>query len=156
MNKTCRHNTLLHSLMDNELSDKKKRFMEEHLQECALCQAEKASLSTLSGLLKELDDVELSNGFNRSFWNKVDDYEGKKLSGFFGGRVAGRWRIVFAPLLVTLILISGIFMLKKPMTMNYDDIILVEHMDLLDDFDVVNNLDLIENMDVLNQMKEAS
>ena len=159
MKKSCKHNTLLQSLMDGELSDEKKRFMEHHLTLCDQCRKDHASLRKLSDLLGQINDIELSPGFDRSFWKKVDDYDKNRLSAFFGGRMTGRWRMVFAPLLVTLVLISGIFFTKKaftPFTMNYDDIILVSHIEFLNDFDIINNLDLIENMDVLSQMKEAS
>jgi hypothetical protein len=159
MKKSCKHNALLQSLMDGELSDEKKRFMEHHLTLCDQCQEDHASLRKLSDLLGQIDDIELSSGFDRSFWKKVDDYDKNRLSAFFGGRVTGRWRMVLAPLLVTLVLISGIFFTKKaftPFTMSYDEIILVSHIEFLHDLDIVNNLDMNENKDVLSQMKEAS
>ena len=159
MKKICQESAHLQPLIDDELSDDKKRFIENHLSECELCQAEQTSLLKLSGLLKELDDIELSADFNRSFWKKVDEYEEKKRSTFFWGKISARWRMAFVPLLIVLVLISGVFTTKKPFTsfsLSYDDIVLVDHIEFLDDFDMVNNLDLIENMDVLNQMKEAS
>jgi hypothetical protein len=147
---------MVQSFMDNELTEPEKRFMDGHLAGCADCRTEQAELTRLSGILNELDDIDLSPGFDRTFWQKIDALDGKKRRTFFGEWMAARWRLAFAPIFIVLILIGGVMMRHKPVTLTSEDIFMVDHMDLMDDYDVVNNLDVVEDMDILMHMKESS
>ena len=157
MKKTCSYEHLIQPFMDGELPDDRRRDVERHIARCGTCTAELNSYQKLGGLLHSLPDVEVTGDFDRNFWKKVDDYEGtrlsaRKLKALFGGWVARRWAVGLAPLLATLILFSGVYMLKKPFFLDSDEAMLVNQIDLYRDFDVVENLDLLENMDDLDSM----
>ncbi|MFA6010885.1 MAG: zf-HC2 domain-containing protein [Desulfobacteraceae bacterium] len=147
MKKTCPHCDLLDPFMDGELPEDRIRFIEHHLSICQICTDELHSLQTLKGLLHELDDVPVSMDFDRNFWKKVDEYEGKRLPALFGGWFARRWRFGIAPLLATFILVIGVVTLvRNTQNIPVNDTLLVEQLDLYQDYDVVNNLDVLEQL----------
>ncbi|MBU1169114.1 MAG: zf-HC2 domain-containing protein [Proteobacteria bacterium] len=156
MKKTCEQSVRLQLLKDNALEKEAADRVKEHLRECEPCQDEWDSMNALSRVLSELDDQEVPPDFDRTFWMRVDEYNGKGLFSFFGGRSAGRWRIAFAPLLAAIIMAAGLYVSVQTMGNKVEELSLSDQMDLLDDFDVVNNLDLLEDWVAMNQMKEDS
>lgn len=146
MNKPCPHIDLLHPFMDGELPPEQIRFVEDHLAACRTCSAELYNLRKLQGLLMDLDDVAVSPDFDRLFWQKIDEYEKKKLKNVFRDWFGKHWRLGFAPLFATLVLFAGTFFMKDTRTVTGGDAMMVQQMDLFQDFDVVNNLDLLEEM----------
>lgn len=146
MKKTCPHCDLLDPFMDGELPEDQIRFIEHHLSICRICTAELHSLQTLKGLLHELDDVPVSMDYDRNFWKKVDQYEGKRLPVLFRGWFARRWRFGIAPLLATFILVIGVTLVRNTQNIPVNDTLLMEQLDLYQDYDVVNNLDALEQL----------
>lgn len=57
--------------LDNELSTKEKVAIEAHINECALCAAEKKDLENLTGIFRKIPDITPRQHSEELFWEKV-------------------------------------------------------------------------------------
>jgi len=83
---------LLNAYLDNELDEKQKLFVENHLRECPSCRAELEELKSCDQILKQREIEEPTNKFHLGFENRVLDKVRKKT------RPAWVWRL--SPILV--------------------------------------------------------
>ena len=67
----CRFIKELNSYVDNQLSEKRKIQIEEHLKRCALCSQELEKLKALSEKLKSWQAPALDVSFDSSVKNKI-------------------------------------------------------------------------------------
>ncbi len=146
MNRPCPHSDLLNPYMDGELPEEKRRFVEDHLESCLACADEFQNLRKLRDLLMDCEEVSVSPDFDRLFWKKVDAFEEKKLKNAFRRWLGKNWRLGFAPVFATAVLLIGTTFVKDTRTMMGRETMFFDQMELFQDFDVVNNLDLLEDV----------
>jgi len=61
----------LSAYLDNELPNKEKQLIYEHLQKCEICQNELTSLLQQDKFLKQLQSIEPSINFDIKMWEKI-------------------------------------------------------------------------------------
>lgn len=152
MKQTCEYTGRLHLMKDGELSNGEQARVLKHLQHCETCRAEWVSLSRLGRLMRGLDDVSPSAGFDRAFRDKVDAYEQRRPGRLLEWLLTRPARRMLVPVAATLVLCAGVYLSVHTVNIPPDDMALSDQIDLLEDFDVVEHLDLLENWETINRM----
>lgn len=62
---------LLSARLDGELSPQEEKALEEHLAVCPACRADEAQLAAIQAAFKQLEDVEVPEGFAQSVMERV-------------------------------------------------------------------------------------
>ena len=156
MEKKCKSASMLHLYIDDELSTEERLVLERHLNDCVSCQQELWELQSTNSLLLDMEEIEPSDSFSQTFWEKVDVYEEKRAPGFISVFIQSLWRPRFAAALMILI-ITGVFVYKaNTVNPGRDEMILTVDLEMLQDFEIVENLDLLENLDdLMNETEEG-
>ncbi len=149
MGKKCKKASLLHLYIDEELSQEQKVALEIHLKECDFCRNELETLRQTNSLLMGMGEIEPSDSFSRSFWEKVDAYDEKNTSepvrSFFQNFLRPRFVVA-----LTVLIIAGVIVYENNFDRNgSEQMIMTVDLEMLQEFELVDNLDLLENLDDL-------
>jgi anti-sigma factor RsiW len=159
MKKNCIPEEDLSAYADHELSDRKSRVLEDHLDLCPACREKLAEFKQTDLLLKSFSDMEPSADFDREFWKKVHALEDpREKAGWF--RLP--WRLMPRPMLTAglaagcaaLLAFSLVFYRQAARPGEKEEIFMAEHLELLDEFELIRHLDLMEDWEAINEMKD--
>ncbi len=154
METKCQSAHLLHEYIDDELSEEQRHMLENHLKDCELCQKELRLLIQTNTMLEGLGEIEPSEAFNRSFWEKADAYEVKRKSGLLVTIFNYLWRPRLAIALMVLV-VAGTIVFKTEMKAPEDEaMFLTVDINMLENFEFIDNLELLENLDAYMEETE--
>ncbi len=156
MKHECRYKHLISPFLDGELSDHDADELQAHIISCKACKKEYQSFQHIDKILLDLEDVEPSSNFNRSFWQKISDIESKKEQWTLVNPFSWNLKPYIATVAVVII-ITGVYIFhKQPITPEPDEIFIAENLELLKNYEVINHLEFIEHLDEIMALKENS
>lgn len=157
MNKNpCKNEALLSALLDGELPSTSEAALRRHLETCSLCQERLEMLRQANAVVRDLAPIEPSEGFDRSFWHRIDELEKRGAAGerhLF--RIFRRWP-AFAAGLTAASLVFVLIFTGRGGDLTPEEIFIAQNMELLQEYDMIEYLDMLENWDVLEVMKEST
>ncbi len=155
MEKKCKSAPLFHLSIDEELSPEQRGKLENHLKVCDLCRKKLDTLRRANSFLVELDEIDPSDSFSRSFWAKVDDYEEKRTFRSFISSIKNLWRPRFVVAVATLLVVGFVAFENNFYMVASEEMIMAVDLELLENFELVENLDLLENLDDIMEGPDA-
>lgn len=147
---------LLSAFMDGELPDAQAQAVREHLTHCDACQQQLAALTAADELVRDVDAIEPSAGFERTFWNKVAEMETRQANRWWTRLNLTTWRPALAMGLVAGIAMGLFVMRMQEEGVSLEDRFMADNVELLNDFDLIHDLEILENWEVLEAMEELS
>jgi len=140
--------------VDEELSSGQQAAVEDHLSGCPSCRKELAGLQRTLGLLQSLPTCQPSEGFARSFWQRLA--REPRRAPFWIGSFGWGKAIALAAGLVLCVVLSGLLWLRAPgeQWMSREDREIATRLELFQDFDAIAQLDLLEDMDVIEALPD--
>lgn len=142
--------------MDNELPEDQKATLRDHLSKCHICADEYAQLIQLDTDMNALEEVEPSHDFDRVFWQKIERIEKKRFDIWSYMRPLS---VLLKPGLAAacvLMLAVALIVYTRHSDPAVDEIVIAEHLEMLEDMDIVSELELLENMDILLEIEDQS
>ena len=147
---------LLSAFMDGELSATEEQSVRQHLAHCQTCQRQLEALAATDDMVRALDVLEPSEGFERTFWRRVADMETRQADRWWMRLNRPVWRPALAMGLVAGLAV-GIFVMRLPEKgVSLEDRFMAENVELLNEYDLIHNLEILENWEALEAMKELS
>ncbi len=156
MSNPCKNESLLSALLDGELSEADTLALRRHLQSCEACAQQLAEMAAADEAVHEMETLEPSADFERSFWRKVARWEKRQEARGWTRFLRPTWRPALAAGVVAG-LVAGVFILAGPgQGISPDDRFVAENMEFLNDYELIHNLEILENWEALEAMKERS
>ncbi len=151
----CKDQSLLSAMLDGELSQEETHAVERHLAQCAECRQRLAALEQTDELLRTVPALEPSAGFNRTFWQKVDQLEARSTRRNWFRYLFTGWRPLLAGGLAGLV--AAVFIAYGPQkALTPEEMFIAENIEFLDEFEVIRHLDMLESWEVLEAMEEQT
>ena len=148
----CKDPSLLSALIDGELSTADSEAVQKHLQGCGACRRQLAVLEQNEALLKQMPALEPSAEFNRTFWEKVDQFEQRSARHQWLRYLFTGWRPLLAGGLAGLA--AAVFIAFGPQkALTPEEIFIAENIELLDEFDLIDKMDLLRSWEALEAMQ---
>lgn len=156
MDNPCREASLLSAFMDGELSVAQATAVRRHLDVCDGCRRQLADLQATDSILKEMEPLEPSPGFERAFRDKMADLEASRRSRWWERYFRPAWRPALAAGLACGI-VAAVWVLGGTVAnVSPEDRFMAENVEFLKDYDLIDNLDILENWEAIEAMKELS
>jgi anti-sigma factor RsiW len=153
----CKDPTLLSALFDGELSAEQSAAVRRHLDQCAACRRQFDLLRQADAAVRAMAPLEPSVDFDRTFWNKVADWEQHRTGRSWLQVLWGRWRPALAAGVAAAAAAVVIFMaVESHRTPTPEEVFIAQNMELLENLDMIDHLDMLEQLDAVEAMKEPS
>lgn len=151
MKNKCRYQKKITPFIDNALSVDDQQKVQFHLEKCASCRKQWLELKKTDQLLRSLDEIDVSESFDRQFWGKLDTQtQVPPVRSFFESIFTG-WRPYAAALSAAAIIV--VFSLNGgKTTLTPEQIVIANNIEMLENFELINHLDLLENWDEIKAM----
>jgi hypothetical protein len=107
-------------------------------------------------LIRGMETLEPSAGFERTFWRKVADLEEGHLNPWWSGFLRPVWRPALATGLAAGLVAGVFFFTGMDHGVSPEDQFVAENVEFLNNYDLIQDLDILENWDALEAMKELS
>ncbi|MDY6934819.1 MAG: zf-HC2 domain-containing protein [Spirochaetota bacterium] len=147
---------MLSPYMDEELPHYKADKIRLHLKTCRDCRREIESLQLTDNFLAGLTEIESSDGFDVSFWDRIENIRRNGRLWSLNTIFSFRWRYYYASALIVILIVFSIMFYNRNPVPTVDDEIISEHLELFRDYEIINHLDLLENWDSINMLKVKS
>lgn len=152
----CKNESLLSALIDDELPQELGAAVRWHMEDCPECRQRFEDLQKADVMIRDMETIEPSADFERTFWRKVDDLErrGKDRSRLVS--LLTGWRPVLAAGAIAALIAIFLIYPGHNGRLTSEEMFIAQNMELLQDYDLIENLDLLEQWDNIQAMKEPS
>ena len=156
MGNPCQDESVLSAYLDGELSAPQSQEVRRHIADCRRCRRELNRLEQTDRMIKEMDGVEPSPGFDRAFWDQVEAWETRRAGHWWHRWALPAWRPALAAGLCAGLALAVFVSTRPDRGVTAEDRFIAENIEMLDNYDLIHNLEILENWDAINAVKEFS
>jgi anti-sigma factor RsiW len=150
----CKEEVLLNAYLDGELPEPQSDAIARHLESCPQCRQTLASLKQTDEMVQGLPQLEPSDQFDRTFWQKVDTLEKRQKRSAWIRYLFSGWRPVLAGGLAGIAAV--VIYTSGNKALSPEEMFIAEHMELLENFDMIGNLEMLEHWETIETMREQT
>ena len=152
----CKDESLISALIDGELPQGLEEAICRHMEDCPKCRQRFEDLNKTDEMIRDMETMEPSADFERTFWRKVDALEDhKKVSSRLISLLTGRRPLLVAGAIAAFMAIFFIYTVHHG-RLTSEEIFIAQNMELLQDYDLIENLEMLEQWDIIEAMEEPS
>jgi len=161
MSRECRaYKKNLVAYMDHELPAHEAELTAAHIRRCDRCRRELRELQEVLQPLSQLQTVLPSDGYDRTFWQKVQAAESRhtespmtwKLRDLFSLVFGGRLRLTASAAVALCALSVTVYALRPQRELTPRELSIARDIELYSNLDIIEKSDALEYFDIINML----